>query len=213
MFKGIVFDMDGVLFDTECLAVEAYITAGKQLDYAITETLVLRTLGLNTENSRKVYERHFGDKFDAGQVHQTASDWMIDYVDTYGVPLKPGLHKLLDTLDTQGLPAAIATSTSRKKAAFYLHKAGLSDRFAAIITGDMITRGKPEPDIYLKACTKLNISPHTALAVEDSPAGITSAYRAGLKVVMVPDLLQPDEKTSALLFACVPSLNDIAALL
>ena len=129
------------------------------------------------------------------------------------MPVKPGLRPLLAFLRKNGYGMTVATSTDEEKTRYNLAKAGVEGYFAKIVCGDMVARGKPEPDIYLKACEVLGLAPAACMALEDSPAGILAAYRAGMRPVMVPDTVQPDAATEKLLYAKLPALDGVIGLL
>jgi len=213
MINGVIFDMDGLMFDTERLAVQGWIYAGKQAGIDITEELVMRTLGLNIENTRRVFIERFGEQFDFYAHRQARLGHLKRYLDTYGVPVKPGLFELLDFLKREKIKTTVATSTDRPQAMELFIKAGVDGYFDDFISGDMIKRGKPEPDIYLSACALIDEAPENCMALEDSFAGIWSAHRAGMKPVIVPDLIAPDETITGLLYARVDTLSDVAGLI
>lgn len=213
MIKGIVFDMDGLMFDTERLAVEAWAFAGKQMGQSITEDIVIKTLGLNTENTQRVFNYYLGEDFDFSAARRIRIDYVTSYIENYGIPIKPGLIELLYYLKSNYYKITVATSSERERARYYFKKADISEYFDQIVCGDMIERGKPEPDIYLRASEIIGIAPDECFALEDSPLGILSAYRAGMKPIMIPDLLQPNEETSSLLYARLSTLLDVIGLL
>lgn len=213
MIKGIVFDMDGLMFDTERLAAKAWAFAGKQMGLDITEAMAMKTLGLNAGDTNRVLCDEVGEAFDVAAARKIRVDYVTSYIENNEIPVKSGLFELLDYLKRNHYKITVATSTERERAQYYFNKAGISNYFHQIVCGDMIERGKPEPDIYLKACEIIGVAPNECLALEDSPMGILSAYRAGMKPVMIPDLLQPDEGTNSLLFAKVPTLLDVIELL
>jgi HAD superfamily hydrolase (TIGR01509 family) len=213
MIKGIVFDMDGLMFDTERLVVKAWNDAGKQFGYQITEDIVVKTLGLNVENTKQVFLQHFGDDFDFSAIRERRVTYVTEYIENNGMPVKPGLYELLDYLTSRNYQITVATSTERKKAHYYFEKAGIDRYFNEIVCGDMVKRGKPEPDIYLKACEVIGVDPSECFALEDAPLGILSAHRAGLKAVMIPDLVKPDEQTKKIIFAEVSTLFGVIDLL
>lgn len=140
-------------------------------------------------------------------------DYVTDYIEKHGIPLKTGLFELLNYLKSNHYKITVATSTESEKARYYFENAGIANYFDGIVCGDMINRGKPEPDIYLKASEILGFSPNECLALEDSPSGVLSAYRAGMMPVMIPDLIQPDEETRKILFAEMPTLFNVIGLL
>lgn len=213
MIKGIIFDMDGLMFDTERLVIKAWDFAGKQMGYSITKDIVIKTLGLNTENTRRVFIEHLGNNFDFYVFRKIRVDYMTDYIDKHGIPIKTGLIELLDFLKSNHYKMTVATSTEKEKTEYYFKKANISYYFDDIVCGDMIERGKPEPDIYLKASKIIGVAPNECLALEDSPIGILSAYRAGMKPVMIPDLVKPNEETNKILYAKLPTLFDVIELL
>ena len=130
-----------------------------------------------------------------------------------GLPVKPGLYELLDFLEQNGYRRAVATSTRREHAMRYFSMAGITDRFDAVATGDMVQRGKPFPDVFLKACELLGEAPENCLALEDSLNGIRAAFNGGIQPFMVPDLVEPDAETLALLRGKGQTLRDVIRFL
>jgi len=213
MIKGIVFDMDGLMFDTERLINRGWYFAGRQAGYDITEETVFKTLGLDLGKTRRVFLEDLGEDLDFDAIDTVRVDFINDFIEKNGVPMKPGLIELLDFLKSNRYKMTVATSTDRKKAAHLFQKAGISPYFDDIVCGDMVEHGKPEPDIYLKACQLIGVAPGECLALEDSLMGIQSAYSAGMKPVMIPDLVEPDSETIKRLYARLPSLFDVIDLL
>ena len=165
MIKGVAFDMDGLMFDTERLAVKAWGFAGSQMGYLISEELVIKTIGLNIEDTRRVLRAHLGADCDFDALRQIRTDYATDYIEKLGIPLKTGLFELLNHLKSNHYKITVATSSDSKKAGYYLEKAGLAGFFDDIVCGDMIKRGKPEPDIYVRASEILGLSPDQCLAL------------------------------------------------
>lgn len=213
MIKAVIFDMDGLMFDTERLAIEAWSHAGKKLGYDLKEELVYKTLGLDVKSTRRVFAECVGDGIDFEACMRLGGEYITQYVADNGMPLKKGLIELLNHLRSHQYRITMATSTVKVNAERYLRAANVIHYFDEIACGDMIKRGKPEPDIYLKAIEITGMAPEECMALEDAPAGILSAYRAGAKPVMIPDLTQPDEETSKLLYAKLPSLLEVIDLL
>jgi HAD superfamily hydrolase (TIGR01509 family) len=182
------------------------------MGYDITEDMVIKTLGLNVENTKRILSHCLGEAFDFSTARKIRVDYVTSYIENNGLPIKTGLMELLDYLNSNHYKITIVTSSEEERARYYLDQAGISDVFDEIVCGDMIEKGKPEPDIYAKASVILGLYPNECLALEDSPLGILSAFRAGLKPVMIPDLLQPDEETNRLLFAKLPSLLEVITL-
>lgn len=209
MICGVIFDMDGVMFDTERLAIDAWCQAGKKLGYEITRKMVLKTFGLNKENTKKVWQNIFGTDFPFEQALKLRLDYAAEKIEEQGIPIKPGLKELIVYLQEKQILFTIATSSEEKKVRRYLEKAELSHCFSEIVCGDQVKKGKPEPDIYRKAAETLGVPAQDCIAIEDSAAGILSAYRAGLKPVMIPDILQPDEETKTRIYAKKDSLKEM----
>jgi HAD superfamily hydrolase (TIGR01509 family) len=213
MISGIVFDMDGLMFDTERLAVEGYALAGRITGQNIPKDLIVKAIGLNRENTTKLFHEHYSKDFDYFSIRKIMVDYTTEYIEKNGMPCKPGLIELLEYLKNNRYAFTVATSTDRDRTEYYMAKAGIRGYFGDLVCGDMVKRGKPEPDIYLKACEILSLPASECIALEDSPMGILSAYRAGMKPVMIPDLIEPDANTKKLLHACLASLLDLTGLL
>jgi len=213
MAKGIVFDMDGVIFDTENLAVRTWTQAFTHFGIDLSEDLAKTTVGMSFEDTCQYFIQHIHTPFDIEPIIKQRFDYTEQFIETNGVPLKAGVFELLDFLKAKDYKIAVATSTVSQTARPYLDNAGLTRYFHTILCGDNIQRRKPEPDIYLMACDHLNLAPADCIALEDSPTGVQAAYRAGLKVIMVPDILQPDKHVKNMLFAEIPNLHYVIDLL
>ncbi len=201
------------MFDTERLTLRAMKYAGAIMGYDIPEDVMTKVLGLNMEKTRQVFENELADGFDFDVMQEHKVKFMFDHIENNGMPIKAGLNELLEFLKYNGYKMTVATSTDKKRAEYYFLKAGISGYFDKIVCGDMIKRGKPEPDIYLEACRIIGLAPGDCMALEDSPHGIMSAFRAGMKTVMIPDLIRPDEQTRKMLYAQVSTLFDVIELL
>ena len=211
--KAVVFDMDGVLFDTESVCMKAWDYAGEVMGVGKAGYMVLKTLGMNADKAVEIIRTEFGAGFDAVKFKQIGKNYSYDYFNTYGVPEKPGLYEVLDYLKNKGYKIALASSTSSQSVHHHLKEKDIEKYFDAVICGDMVEKSKPEPDIYLKACAQLNENPDNCIAIEDSKNGILSAHRAGLQVIMVPDLWQGEAETDSFLLAKCKSLIEIMSIL
>lgn len=205
----VIFDMDGLMFDTERIAIRSCLKEGKACGYPVTEEMILETIGLNEADTCLVYKKHFGDEFPYEDFCKARTEESRRYMVENGVPLKEGLLELLDYLDEKGLKKAVATSSSRDVAEGLLKSAGVLDRFDTVICGDEITKGKPEPEIFLKACEKLGIEPVKALVLEDSEMGLLAAHAAGIKCIVVPDVKPPSQENEKKAYAKVKSLLEV----
>ena len=205
--KGAVFDMDGLMFDTEKLLVRFWRESAEFYGYNMTDENVFEIRSLSRKYSVPLLKGIFGEDFPFEEVRSRRITLMNDYIDTYGFEVKKGLYELLDFLKENEYLIAVATATDRIRAESYLKKAGVYGYFDTIICGDMVKNGKPEPDIYITACTESGLSPEECVAFEDSPNGIKSAYSAGCQVIMIPDLTQPDDSIKSMLSGVYESLD------
>lgn len=211
--KAVIFDMDGVLFDTEMVCQLAWDAIGEEMGVGKAGYMVLKTLGVKAEMAIKMLKEEFGNDFDAESFKLRSRNYSYEYFDKYGVPAKDGLFEILPYLKNKGYKVALASSTSSNSVYHHLKEKDIEKYFDAVICGDMIEKSKPEPDIYLKACEAIGENPKDCYAVEDSKNGILSASRAGCKVIMVPDLWMGDENTNKLLFAKCKNLFEIMDIL
>lgn len=205
--KGAIFDMDGLMLDTEKLLVRFWIQAAADFGYEMTMEHVLGIRSLSRKYSVPKLKGIFGEEFPFEQVRSRRIELMNTYIDEHGFDVKKGLFELLDFLRENGYKIAVATATDRERAMMYLGRISALDYFDAIICGDMVKNGKPEPDIYLTAAAGLGLEPSVCAAFEDSPNGLKSAYAAGCSVIMIPDLTQPDDELHPILSAVYESLD------
>lgn len=213
MQKAIVFDMDGVLFDTERLFMEAGTQLVKESGIENADEAVMGCIGLNIRDTKALFLKVCGEGFPFEEYHKKCGDRVKDKIEKEGLPLKRGVRELLAYLKEAGYRIALASSTSRSGVYKHLDRTGLREYFNIVIGGDMIEHGKPEPDIYLKACEELGVTPEETYAIEDSVNGIRSAHGAGLKTIMVPDLIAPTPELEKLLYAKYDSLLDVKEML
>lgn len=192
--EAVIFDMDGLMFDTERVFVKAWDYAGEKIGIGKAGYMTLKTLGLNKKESEAVWRRDFGDAYDPEALRRHTKEFLSDYYKNNKVPVKKGLYVLLEYLKEQKFRLAVASSSPRWEVERHLNDAGVFEYFEAVVCGDMIQNSKPAPDIYLAACGQLGLSPKVCYAIEDSKNGLISAHRAGCVPLMVPDLWQPDEQ-------------------
>jgi HAD superfamily hydrolase (TIGR01509 family) len=213
MIDSVIFDMDGILFDTERVYAEAWRIVGKELSMNDIDASIRSCVGLNRNDSRQLLLRKYGQQFPYDQFINRLSDTFQAIIKKDGLPQKAGVAEILAFLRKRGFKIAMATSSGRQSAVSHLAEAGIAQYFQAVVTGDMITRGKPDPEIYLTACESIGSAPENCIAIEDSPNGIRSAHAAGLNVIMVPDLIEPTEVIEKLLFAKFKSLLEVKAFI
>jgi HAD superfamily hydrolase (TIGR01509 family) len=209
MIDSVIFDMDGILFDTERVYANAWSQVGKELNIPDVAEAIRGCIGLNRNDSKHYIMQRYGQQFPYETFRQRLTEIFDDDIKKNGLPQKDGVAEILYYLQQHQYKIALATSTGKNNAFHHLNAAGISHYFQAIVTGDMITHGKPDPEIYLTACEKLGAVPENCFAIEDSPNGIRSAHAAGLKVIMVPDLIQPTAELKKLLYAQFASLLEV----
>ena len=209
-FKAFVFDMDGLIFDSERIVQRSWNISGQKLGLGNVGEHIYYTLGLNRASRKKYYEENIREDFPFDEFSQLTRKTFFEIVETEGLPMKAGVKEILEYGNNHGIKLALATSSSRDYAMKCLKDAGIDIYFDGIVCGDMVSHSKPDPEIYLRACEVVGINPKDAVAFEDAPAGIEAAYRAGMKVVMVPDLVEPTEKVTSMLWKKWNTLADFA---
>ena len=178
--------------------MKSWMAVAKRNGLQRMEEIFPQCIGLNSNDSRSIVMKAYGDDFDYPGFREQAAAWQREYLEKYGLPIKPGLEEILGWLKTSGFAVGLASSTRSSSVFGHLDKAGIRDCFSVVITGDMVEHSKPRPDIYLLACSQLGVKPQEAYAIEDSPNGVRSAHAAGMHTVMVPDMIPPDEEMKRL---------------
>lgn len=213
MIKGLIFDMDGLILDTETISNKLLIDIFSKYDINLNEEIISKTIGLEKKKAIKVFEEYLGDNIPIKDIINLHKKVVNDYLEKNGVPVKLGLIELLNYLDEEKIKKVVATSSYRKVAENVLIRANVYNRFDDIICGDEIKESKPSPDIFLKALEKLNLLADEVIVLEDSRMGILAAHRAKIKSIMIPDILPADEETKKLYFKECKSLLDVIHLL
>ena len=211
--RGVLFDMDGVVLDSEILYTRFWREATEELGYPMTHEQALGMRSLNHQRGQAYLTECFGPGIDYAAAREIRIRRMDAWVAEHGVDPKPGIRELLAYLHDRGIPCAITTSSPPERVRDHLTPLGLYDQFDAICSGYEVAHGKPAPDIYLYGAKTLGVPPEECLALEDSAAGIESAFRAGCLPVVIPDQDQPAEETLARSFALAEQLGDICRLL
>lgn len=209
----VIFDMDGLMFDTEKILLEAWVRTGEDSGYSITQEIVLETIGRNVADTELIYKKHFGEDFPYKELYENTHIYVDDIIEKNGVPIKEGLLELLNYLDEKGIKKAVATSNSRIKVKNLLSNANVIERFDCVLCGDEIVKGKPEPEIFLKVCDKLGVNSKNALVIEDSEMGLLAAHKAGIKCVLIPDVKLPSKENEALAYAKLKSLMEVMEII
>ena len=206
-FKAFVFDMDGLIFDSERIVQRSWNMAGQELGLGNVGEHIYNTIGMNRASRHKYYRENIREDFPFEEFQGLTRKYFFEIVEQEGLPMKKGVIEILEFAKEHHIKIALATSSSRDYAMKCLNDAGIADYFDGIVCGDMVKNSKPDPEIYLRACEQVGIVPEEALAFEDAPAGICAASAAGMQVVMVPDLVQPTEEIEELLWGKWDSLE------
>ena len=210
---GVLFDMDGLVLDSERLYTRFWMEAAHAFGYPMTLQQALGMRSLSRGPGQAHLTACFGSGVDYMVLREKRIELMDAYVQQHGIAPKPGIYALLDYLEEHSIPAAITSSSPMESIQRHLTDNHLCHRFQKLCSGHDVPHGKPEPDIYLHGAASLGASPRHCLALEDSPAGILSAYRAGCLPVMIPDQDQPNAVTAEMLYAKADSLTDVIPLL
>ncbi|NVN01279.1 MULTISPECIES: HAD family hydrolase [Asaia] len=205
--RGVIFDMDGLLLDSETLAMEALICAGRDLGYDLTLAFCKRMIGVPEDGCAALLRDAFGNAFPSEQFFALQAEHLRRFISDGRLAVKPGVVALLDLLDARHIPRAIATSSGRDRTEDQLRRVALIDRFDAIVSRDDVTRGKPAPDPYLVAASRIGVAPELCLALEDSTNGAHAALAAGMRVIVVPDMIEPTEEIREKALAIVSDLS------
>ena len=212
MICAVIFDMDGVLIDTEKHYNAAWCQAATEAGFPFTREHALLLRSCEAKEGEKLMQGIFGPSFDYYAIRERRRELVRERLAQYGLEKNPGVEETLRFLRAKGIKTAVATATALDITKSHLTTIGVCDLFDSIVSAKNVAHGKPEPDVYLYACEQIGERPQDCMAVEDSPNGIMAAYRAGLRTVMVPDLTQPDEELTKYLYACVNSLSDLCEL-
>jgi HAD superfamily hydrolase (TIGR01509 family) len=206
---GVIFDMDGLLLDTERLYLDGLFKAAAAVDRVMTEAFALSMIGVPGKECVAMIEAHYGAGFSI-VAFNTAYDAVVETALARGIPLRAGARELVEYLAAEGIPQAIATSSRRPTVERYLGRVGLLGHFAAIVSREDVENPKPAPDPFLAAAAKLGLAPIDCLALEDSHHGIASAHAAGTMTIMVPDLLPATDAVRAKCIAVADDLHAVA---
>lgn len=213
MIKGAIFDMDGLMFDSERLVCSIWQEMMDENGYKFNVDIFKNTIGLRQDKSKKFYTSLYSEDFDYDGFKIQSRQRFYKRIEKDGVPIKKGLFELLDFLKDNNIKMAVATSTSAKTALKVIKKAGVYDYFDSFVCGDDVKNGKPHPEVFLTAAERIGVPPEECIAFEDSINGIKSAFAANMTTVMVPDFLQPTDEIKPKISLLCKSLDEAIAFI
>lgn len=209
MVSGIIFDMDGILIDSERQSNEGWLWAAGQLGVDMPMWLIDSFKGAPAELCCKFFDDYYKGVIDYWEAKELRTQHVYKIRETEGIPVKKGVKDIFEYIRNYGLKCAVATSTRRESAEKTLHEIGVWDYLDAVVYGDEVERGKPEPDIFLRAAKAIGVNPSEAVVVEDSINGIKAGYAAGMRVVHIPDTIAIDDDIRKLTYMVCDDLNGL----
>ncbi len=205
-YKAVIFDMDGVIFDTERMVVKCWKVIADKYNIPNIEDHCREATGLNVAATKVVFERRYGTDLPYEDLRSERKEIFMKAFNNGEVDIKPGVVELLKFLKENGIKTAIASSTSSATVTYELKLMGLYDYFDEVVCGDMVSKSKPDPEIFLLAAEKLGVKPCEAFGIEDSYNGVRALRAANLHTIMVPDMIEPDDEMRKLSDIILPSL-------
>ena len=209
MFQAVIFDMDGLMFDTERLAKQAWEQIGLRYGVEIGEDILARIRGATPEACEAVFRDAFGPGFPFWEARAARRNWVDSQIECIGVPVKPGLTGLLARLKQAEIKTSVASSSPRETIERYLHKSRLEGYFNCVVGAEQVEHSKPAPDVFLAAARLLGVSPPACLVLEDSANGLYAARNAGMTAICIPDIAQPEADALGTAAAVLPSLAGV----
>lgn len=213
MLKAVIFDMDGLMIDSERVTFECYQEVLKDMNLTMDEEFYKTLLGKPTKGIHQRFYDVYGNNFPIEDVMKKVHAMMAERFEKEGVPVKKGLVSLLQYLKENSYKTIVATSSNRDRVDKILKQAGITEYFDDSICGDEVTKGKPDPEIFLKACQKLGVSTDEAIVLEDSEAGIQAGSTAGIRVICVPDMKYPEKQYEEKAYRILSDLNEVKEFL
>ena len=213
MIKAIIFDMDGLMIDSERVTFECYQERLKDMNLTMDEEFYKTLLGKPIKGIYQRFYDVYGNDFPIENVIQDVHQLMAERFETEGVPVKKGLVELLHYLKDNNYKTIVATSSNRDRVDKILSQAKITEFFDDSICGDEVTKGKPNPEVFLKSCQKLSVNVDEAIVLEDSEAGIQASYDANIKVICIPDMKYPEKQYEEKTFKILKDLTEVTAYL
>lgn len=206
MPEAVIFDMDGLMFDTEKMSNDGFVKAFGQFGYSFPMELSRQMMGSNYSNMCTIVNRYYGKTMPLDEIMKIRQQYFNDYMEKYGLPVKPGLYELLSYLKENGIKTAVASSNDWDKIERNLKLSGLTDSFDVILSGEYLTESKPNPEIFIKTAERLGLPPQDCLVLEDTPRGEEAANAAGIPVILIPDMIPIDRESTKRAAAVLPDL-------
>lgn len=213
MIKAVIFDMDGLMIDSERVTFESYQEVLKPMGLTMSEEFYVTLLGKPVKGIFERFYDVYGKDFPIENVVEECHSVMAKRFETYGVPIKKGLKKLLYYLKKNNYKTIVATSSNRDRVDIILKQGGITQYFDDSICGDEVSHGKPDPEVFLKSCQKLNVSPDQAIVLEDSESGITASYNAHIKVICIPDMKYPEKQYQQMTYKILDNLENVIPII
>ena len=213
MIKAIIFDMDGLMIDSERVTFECYQERLKDMNLTMDEEFYKTLLGKPIKGIYQRFYDVYGNDFPIENVIQDVHQLMAERFETEGVPVKKGFVELLHHLKDNNYKTIVATSSNRDRVDKILAQAKITEFFDDSICGDEVTKGKPNPEVFLKSCQKLGVNVDEAIVLEDSEAGIQASYDANIKVICIPDMKYPEKQYEEKTFKILKDLTEVTAYL
>lgn len=210
---AVIFDQDGLMFDTERISSESWNLAGAEIGFSFPEEFLCTIRGMNRLDAAERFRQAFGDKLDFEDLRDRKNVYFYRLLKERGIPVKPGLYELLAYLKENDYKIILATASTRDYSMNNLREAGVDQYFSQLVTGDMVVHAKPDPEVFLRAAEALGEAPENCMVLEDSLNGVEAGIRGGFVTVMVPDLTQPDKALRRRVSAVCASLHDVIPVL
>lgn len=209
MIELIIFDMDGLMFDTETASCRAFLEVGTEQGFHPKKEQFLELMGLNIRDIAKKYQEYFGEDVDGEALYYQIGARRTEIIQKEGISIKKGLKKLLNVIDKQGIKTAVASGSNPEEIETNIRNAGLDGRFDKILSTKNVKRGKPFPDIFLEICRELKVEPKDALVLEDSTNGVEAALAGQIPVINIPDLIRIPKELEEQCLAVLDSLDEV----